>query len=82
MVILLTSFVACWLGCGNSQITLADLEAAAESIQVTEVAAVSATDASAPAAILDIEKPDLKFGFIKLTDLRTVGDRQRKRLLR
>lgn len=53
------------LGCSDSKITLEDLEAAADSIEVSDVALGDDPD---PTAILDIEKPTLKFGFIKLTD--------------
>ncbi|MCG8650529.1 MAG: ABC transporter substrate-binding protein [Pirellulales bacterium] len=55
------------IGCSESQVTLADLEAAAASIEVSETS-LGDDAASAPAAILDVEKTDLKLGFIKLTD--------------
>lgn len=53
------------MGCDSSEITLADLEAAAASIEVSET---EAGEPMATTAILDVEKPTLKFGFIKLTD--------------
>ena len=59
-------------GCGNSKITLDDLESAVAtpkaSAPAEETGAGTAKPKSAVATILDIEKPDLKFGFIKLTD--------------
>lgn len=59
-------------GCSSNEITLEDLEAAAEKM-AEEDAAAPAAGGEAPAemavaAMLDIEKPKLKFGFIKLTD--------------
>ena len=61
------------VGCSESQITLEDLEAAAvELSQEKEVASSSVAGGAAETMvagdILDIEKPNLKFGFIKLTD--------------
>ena len=63
-------------GCSESEITLADLESAASKIESSEGSdssgSADAGDAAATeelvAEILDIEKPNLKFGFIKLTD--------------
>ena len=62
------------VGCADSEITIEDLEAAAEKIEEASVADPGESDATGEsddkpvAKILDIEKPDLKFGFIKLTD--------------
>lgn len=59
-------------GCGEGNVTLADLERsiAAEKLHRDVTAlAPSPSDRAAPVtAILDIEKPNLKLGFIKLTD--------------
>ncbi|MEM6364779.1 MAG: CmpA/NrtA family ABC transporter substrate-binding protein, partial [Planctomycetota bacterium] len=52
-------------GCSSGEITMADLEAASESVDVGEVEL--SEDASA-GEMLDLEKTDLTFGFIKLTD--------------
>lgn len=50
-------------GCGDSRISLGDLEAAAARIELEDF------DLQGPTKILlDVEKPNLKFGFIKLTD--------------
>ena len=70
------------VGCGSSEVSLEDLES--EAIKAAAIApemvVPAATDvptitgelatkaAAAVATILDIEKPTLKFGFIKLTD--------------
>ena len=62
------------VGCSESQITLEDLEAAAVKLsQETEVGTANsvagdAAETMGAGDILDIEKPNLKFGFIKLTD--------------
>ena len=63
------------VGCNDSQITLEDLELAAAKMQAkstpeagSETKDGETPEASAIAEVLDIEKPDLKFGFIKLTD--------------
>lgn len=53
-------------GCNDSRITLEDLEAAAASIDLSQVQVPSAEVGTAPT--LNLEKTDLKFGFIKLTD--------------
>ena len=53
-------------GCSDSQVSLEDLEAAASSIDLADVD-IPSDQAEAP-AMLDLEKTDLKFGFIKLTD--------------
>lgn len=67
-------------GCGSDEITLDDLERATAKLsqpnpqampsnETMKVAARESSDAgSAIAEILDIEKPNLKIGFIKLTD--------------
>lgn len=58
-------------GCSSGEITLDDLEAAADKLDAESVAADGEAGDAEPAAVaamLDIEKPDLKFGFIKLTD--------------
>lgn len=52
-------------GCGSSRITLEDLEKAASTIELDDV---QLDDASAQTPRLNVEKPVLKFGFIKLTD--------------
>lgn len=56
-------------GCGPKSVSLEDLEADATE-EVIEPESESPSDAvvTAVATILDIEKPTLKFGFIKLTD--------------
>ncbi len=54
------------VGCSSGDITLEDLEAAAAKVDVSDLK-IDETD-DAPAAMLDLEKSDLKFGFIKLTD--------------
>jgi nitrate/nitrite transport system substrate-binding protein len=61
------------MGCGSSDVTLDDLETAVATPEVTPPAALTdTTEDPAPeaavASVMDIEKPDLKFGFIKLTD--------------
>ena len=66
-LVLAASLSLClFVGCAEESITLEDLEAAADSVEVAETSDEAAE--SAPAEILDIEKSDLKFGFIKLTD--------------
>ena len=54
-------------GCGESSVTLADLEAAAASIEV-DLIEVPNVKTDAAATVLDLEKTNLKLGFIKLTD--------------
>lgn len=53
-------------GCGSTEITLEDLERAVDSMDTSQLE----KDAWQPSqrALLDIEKPTLRFGFIKLTD--------------
>lgn len=53
-------------GCGGSGVSLEDLEKAAASIDSSEI--VVDTASIAEKTVLDVEKPSLKFGFIKLTD--------------
>ncbi len=53
-------------GCGGSEITLEDLESAAASIDTSKLDIDSG--AASQTALLNVEKPSLKFGFIKLTD--------------
>ena len=53
------------VGCNDSDISLEDLEAAASKVDAGEVSLESADELAASA---DLEKTDLKFGFIKLTD--------------
>ena len=53
-------------GCADTEISIEDLEAAAAKLESTSQPA--AVDDAEIAEILDIEKPNLKFGFIKLTD--------------
>nr|WP_235908933.1 CmpA/NrtA family ABC transporter substrate-binding protein [Roseiconus nitratireducens] len=53
-------------GCSSNEITLADLEAAASNVDVSDLDADSLMKESE--SQLDLEKSDLKFGFIKLTD--------------
>ncbi|GAB5402781.1 MAG: CmpA/NrtA family ABC transporter substrate-binding protein [Aureliella sp.] len=53
------------LGCGDSGITIEDLESAADKIDLSEI---EIGEAATPKQLLDVEKPDLTFGFIKLTD--------------
>lgn len=54
------------VGCSDSQVTLADLEAAAASIDIDVGDSIEL--AASPSDLVDLEKTDLKFGFIKLTD--------------
>lgn len=54
------------VGCGSSEITLEDLESAAANVKLSDVP--PGDPSAATAVILDVEKSDLKFGFIKLTD--------------
>ncbi|NND99225.1 MAG: ABC transporter substrate-binding protein [Pirellulaceae bacterium] len=83
LTIVLLSCVAFGIGCSDSQITLDDLESAVAAHEKAiadaaipdsgETADDDATSDTEPepiliADVLDIEKPDLKFGFIKLTD--------------
>ena len=53
-------------GCGRSGITLEELEKAAESVEINPASLPGVGEDST--IILDIETPNLKFGFIKLTD--------------
>ena len=57
-------------GCSDSNISLEDLESAAELDEsVSEGSGSSDSDEEVVVAeLLDVEKPNLKFGFIKLTD--------------
>lgn len=57
--------IAILTGCGGSNITLEDLEKAADKIDLSEIEIGS--DAVAK-QLLPVEKSTLKFGFIKLTD--------------
>ncbi len=57
--------VLCFAGCSNSKITLDDLESA---VAVPDSTQAPTAGTAAVTTILDIEKPALKFGFIKLTD--------------
>ena len=57
--------IALLCGCSDSQITLEELESAAAKLETPTGADGSP---AAIAEILDVEKPNLKFGFIKLTD--------------
>ncbi|TWT65058.1 Bicarbonate transport ATP-binding protein CmpC [Allorhodopirellula solitaria] len=54
------------VGCSSGDITLADLEAAVANVDVSNIV-IDESDV-APAAMLNLEASDLKFGFIKLTD--------------
>jgi nitrate/nitrite transport system substrate-binding protein len=54
-------------GCSSGDITLEDLEKAAAQLAEKEMGETPAGDASVT-AMIEIEKPNLKFGFIKLTD--------------
>ncbi|MEM8670492.1 MAG: CmpA/NrtA family ABC transporter substrate-binding protein [Planctomycetota bacterium] len=54
------------VGCGDSDISLEDLEEAAAQIDERAIDPASAGDAVVE--LLELEKTDLKFGFIKLTD--------------
>lgn len=54
------------LGCTSDQITLEDLENAASKIDISSIV-VDESD-QPPATLLDLEKSNLKLGFIKLTD--------------
>ncbi|MDA8744583.1 ABC transporter substrate-binding protein [Rubripirellula amarantea] len=68
--LVLSLWLVSLIGCSSDGITLEDLEAAAAKIEQSEAASgepVSSSE-SVVAAMLEIEKPKLKFGFIKLTD--------------
>ncbi|MFG0265091.1 MAG: nitrate ABC transporter substrate-binding protein, partial [Rhodopirellula sp. JB055] len=53
-------------GGSDSGVTLADLEAAAAKVDISKIEIDA--EPSGSAAMLDLEKTDLTFGFIKLTD--------------
>ena len=55
-------------GCSNDQITLEDLESAAANVEVDTDSLDGGAAAEGETQPLDVEKSDLKFGFIKLTD--------------
>ncbi|WP_146532362.1 CmpA/NrtA family ABC transporter substrate-binding protein [Rubripirellula reticaptiva] len=75
-LLLLLLMLASIAGCSSNAITLEDLEAAAAKLEKADEERVvadgetasSPTEESAVTEILNIEKPNLKFGFIKLTD--------------
>ncbi len=77
-VLLFASYIALFIaGCGCSKVTITidDLESAVATPEMAEPATTAAeslvektTPKAIVATILDIEKTDLKFGFIKLTD--------------
>jgi len=58
-------FASLIIGCGGSEITLEDLESAADKIDLSEIE-IAETDVAKK--LLDVEKANLTFGFIKLTD--------------
>ncbi|WDQ16248.1 CmpA/NrtA family ABC transporter substrate-binding protein [Rhodopirellula sp. P2] len=60
------ALVGLMTGCSDSTITLADLEAAASKVDISKIEV--SVDPTATAEMLDLEKSDLTFGFIKLTD--------------
>jgi nitrate/nitrite transport system substrate-binding protein len=53
-------------GCSSDDITLADLEAAAAKVDISKIEIDETADA--PSSLLNLEKSQVKFGFIKLTD--------------
>ena len=63
----IASLAALALGCGRPAVTLEDLESSIASDE-RDTSAHAASPPEAISALLDIEKPALKFGFIKLTD--------------
>lgn len=58
--------LALFVGCSDSSISIEDLEAAAAKLDVSALEDPGTEEAVVE--ILDVEKPNLKFGFIKLTD--------------
>ncbi|MCO8125427.1 ABC transporter substrate-binding protein [Stieleria sp. TO1_6] len=54
-------------GCSDSNITLEELEEAAAKLELKDASPDAGGDTEV-VEILDVEKPNLKFGFIKLTD--------------
>lgn len=63
---LLSALMPISLGCSNSEVTLADLEAAIASVDVSQLEVpLAGVDGG---TTLNLEKTNLKFGFIKLTD--------------
>ncbi|MGB7343601.1 MAG: CmpA/NrtA family ABC transporter substrate-binding protein [Pirellulaceae bacterium] len=58
------------VGCSDDNITLEDLEKAAANVDLDMDALAKSVDGESASKTvrLDVEKPDLKFGFIKLTD--------------
>ena len=64
------AFLLATTGCDSDDISLDDLEKAAASVEVDTAALAKSLDGgSEPKTVrLDVEKSDLKFGFIKLTD--------------
>ena len=66
-ILLLLFFAVSLAGCGSDKISLDDLESAVAELEAS--GDVESPEDAAPAtALLDVEKPNLKFGFIKLTD--------------
>ena len=55
------------VGCGDGKVSLEDLEDAAAEMDLDSSEGSGEEEAEA-VALLDVEKPNLKFGFIKLTD--------------
>ncbi len=70
--ILILLVISLEVGCSSNEITLEDLENAALQLEAEDDVESSSDDLAAgesvAVAMLEIEKPDLKFGFIKLTD--------------
>ena len=62
----IASTTALLVGCSDSNISLEDLEKAAANLEAATAAQADAD--TAVVEMLDVEKPNLKFGFIKLTD--------------
>ncbi|OYP38221.1 nitrate ABC transporter substrate-binding protein [Rhodopirellula sp. MGV] len=64
----LVALAALFTGCSSSEITLEDLEKAAAKIEVSDTDIAADSEDDVVMEMLDVEKPNLKFGFIKLTD--------------
>ncbi|WP_286766510.1 MULTISPECIES: CmpA/NrtA family ABC transporter substrate-binding protein [Rhodopirellula] len=60
------ALASAFTGCSDSGVSLEDLEAAAAKVDISKIEVD--VDPTESAAMLDLEKSDLTFGFIKLTD--------------
>ncbi|MEM6690549.1 MAG: CmpA/NrtA family ABC transporter substrate-binding protein [Planctomycetota bacterium] len=61
-------FTALTVGCGSGDVSLDDLESLASQVEVDTEALAAEAEAGGQTQLLEVEKSDLKFGFIKLTD--------------